>query len=570
MPPMRLRLFAAAVAATLASVVAGAEAPAATSAPTIDWTVATPGTSPPYLAYAAGAYDAYNSTFVMFGGVGANGALSGTTWVWNGSNWHAFSGGPPARDLASMAFDPSLKQFILFGGQNAQGLLADTWAWNGASWCELSAGNGLGGTCSSAQLQAPSPRAGATLAFDAAGALVLFGGTGYASPATSPTTGGTSGGPAQVPPAEVTLGDTWQWEGSHLGWVQARVTGPPARSGATASYDVTNHTTVLFGGESTVTTAGQPKLLSDTWIWNGRSWARANPGVSPPARFAAVSDDDTAAGGPLVAGGQGLSGAQGDSWIWAGGNWVAVESAGENPAREAAAGGYMATSGQFVVFGGSNGAQTFDMTTLGTVVPNRTSPGGSSPTTTAPPRATTTKPGSTKPGRTTTTTLRKITTTTVGRHLTSPSSQAPPSQTAWITTSATKLQRGSSVHVNGAGFEGGTLVTLTFHSSPSNLGTASTGPGGGFQAEVTVPRNATAGPHTIEATGVEANGQTVSARATVYVSTPSKTSTATKAFLIGLAILVPVATYLAMMLSSALRSRRLPVTSPGTAPRSPS
>ncbi|HET6873212.1 MAG TPA: hypothetical protein VFH70_00440, partial [Acidimicrobiales bacterium] len=173
-------------------------------------------------------------------------------------------------------------------------------------------------------------------------------------------------------------------------------------------------------------------------------------------------------------------------------------------------------------------------------------------------------------GKATTTTVKKTSATTLGRPVTSPSSQAPPSQTAWITTSQTKLQRGTSVHVNGAGFEAGTIVTLTFHSSPTNLGTAHTDPGGGFQAEVAVPRNATPGPHTIEATGVEPNGQTVAARAAVYVSAPSNTSTATKAFLIGLAILVPVATYLAMMLNSALRNRRNAATAPGSAPQSPS
>jgi hypothetical protein len=567
---MRLRLFAASVAASLALLAAGGEAPAATSAPTIDWAVATPGTSPPFLAYAAGAYDASNSTFVMFGGVDADGTtLSSATWVWNGSDWSKppYANSPPPRELASMAFDPTLKELILFGGQNAQGgLLNDTWAWTGASWTPLSTVNPKTG---SETLPSPSPRAAAALAYDPAGYLVLFGGTGYASPATSPTTtSGTSPAPTQV--TETTLGDTWLWKGPQVGWVQAPVSGPTPRSGATASYDAANHTTVLFGGESTVTTSGPPKLLGDTWIWNGRSWARATPAASPPARFAAVSDDDTAAGGPLVVGGHGPSGPLSDSWIWTGGTWTAAQSEGDNPAREAAAGAYLGTPGQFLVFGGGNGAQTFDMTTLGTVVPNRTSPGGSPPTTTAPSRATTTKPGSATSAKATTTTSKKTTTTSLGRHLTSPSSQAPPSQTAWITTSQTKLQRGSSVHVNGAGFEAGTIVTLTFHSSPSNLGTAHTDPGGGFHAEVAVPRNATSGPHTIEATGVEANGQTVAASATIYVSAPSNTSTATKAFLIGLAILVPVATYLAMMLNSALRSRRNPLTGPGTGPQSPS
>ena len=38
---------------------------------------------------------------------------------------------PPARDLASMAYDAATSDIVLFGGNKKHGKLGDTWTWGG-------------------------------------------------------------------------------------------------------------------------------------------------------------------------------------------------------------------------------------------------------------------------------------------------------------------------------------------------------------------------------------------------------------------------------------------------------
>ncbi len=156
---------------------------------TLSWSTVSPPTSPPPLAYASAVYDSDTKTVVLFGGVKSDGALSNDTWVWNGTTWTDYPGSevqaPPAREMASTAFDPKLHQLILFGGRGAGGgLLSDTWAWNGASWFDETGRSGG---------PAPRPRAGAAMAYDGASDLVLFGGTGDGSTADPARPAGTPG-----------------------------------------------------------------------------------------------------------------------------------------------------------------------------------------------------------------------------------------------------------------------------------------------------------------------------------------------------------------------------------------
>ncbi len=227
--------------------------------PTLTWTAEQPATHPPALAYASAVYDSDNQTVVLFGGVDAQGDLSDDTWVWNGSTWTDHPGSkilaPPAREMASMAFDPKLHQLILFGGLGAAGVLSDTWAWNGASWTEQPSSS-----------PPPPARESAAMAYDGSLNLVLFGGlggpanqTGPASSTTSTTaTSSTSSGVASTVSAAspVALDDTWLWTKS--GWVESTATGPSARSGASFAYDSSAHEAVLFGGTTAVTGSPRP------------------------------------------------------------------------------------------------------------------------------------------------------------------------------------------------------------------------------------------------------------------------------------------------------------------------
>ena len=478
-------------AATVFMLFAGrATAATAPTSPTVDWTTAAPIASPPPLTNAAGAYDGDTSTLILFGGVDSvSHSLSSQTWIWSGSNWSQakMSGGqPPARQWASMAFDPVLHGLILFGGETANGtLLNDTWAWTGASWYQIPTST------------SPEPRAGAAMAFDRSGNLVLFGGTGYGA-------GSGNGSTTTLPPLgspTTTLGDTWEWTAN--GWQPApsQATPPPARAGASISYDGANRTTVLFGGSSTPSGASPAKLLGDTWIWDGAAWTGAQPAHAPTARAAAVTDYFPTLHVPLLLGGRGATGTLADAWAWSGSDWSQVKVVGSDPPRAGGAGGFDTRTGALTVFGGTgtNGA------TLGDTGLVSTGASGPTPTTTSTLATTTTTSRSSTTGSAATST-----TTAPGRPARTP--------------------------------------TVTRPSTPPPTGPAAITP-------VTTPDRTAGG----------ASGQR-DAPATRHHR--KGISSAAQLSLVGLAILVPVASYVGLEGLGLLRRRR--ATGRATGPRSPS
>jgi hypothetical protein len=114
------------------------------------------------------AYDAQRGRAVLFGGLGASGAL-GDTWEWDGSTWtQVASTGPVPRHGHTMAYDARRQRTVLFGGE-AQGpsgtqVFDDTWEWDGSSWSRVPIAGPLG-------------RRGAAMVYDAQSeACLLFGG----------------------------------------------------------------------------------------------------------------------------------------------------------------------------------------------------------------------------------------------------------------------------------------------------------------------------------------------------------------------------------------------------------
>jgi len=206
------------------------------------WTERTPTTSPPDLFNASMAYDAATRTVVLFGGSEPHhsGALN-QTWTWNGSAWtkQTPATSPPARGLASMAYDAATRKVVLFAGRTFRNaiLLNDTWTWNGRNWARQTPAT------------SPGARELASMAYDAATQqVVLFGGFDNGSP----------------------LGDTWTWNGRN--WArQTPATSPPGRDGAPMAYDAADQQVVLFGG------VGNDVRLNDTWTWNGATWAKRSP-----------------------------------------------------------------------------------------------------------------------------------------------------------------------------------------------------------------------------------------------------------------------------------------------------
>src|SRR5271167_3258455 len=116
-------------------------APAANAANAVPtWTQLSPATSPPARYLASMAYDPATSQLVLFGGLSLSEGSLNDTWTWNGTTWAKLSPatGPLARFAASMAYDPATSQLVLFGGQGSSGPLNDTWTWNGTTWTRLS------------------------------------------------------------------------------------------------------------------------------------------------------------------------------------------------------------------------------------------------------------------------------------------------------------------------------------------------------------------------------------------------------------------------------------------------
>ncbi|MDE3204816.1 MAG: hypothetical protein KGQ66_11410 [Acidobacteriota bacterium] len=596
--PTRLLSLLGATAALLIG--SGYAAPGiATASTRWSWSTAPTPASPPALEYASAAYDADSSTVVLFGGVTANGTLNDTTWLWDGHSWTAPSTPePPARQAAVMAFDPVLHQLILFGGRDQNGnLLSDTWAWNGAWWYQITA-----------TTAAPPARQAAAMAYDGHGQLVLFGGIGNppppdtsttTAPSTTTTTTTTTAStttnapdlPARAAPsipaaapgtdpssaargsnrvlasqaatataatAGTDLSDTWLWTAT--GWVPSSTGGPPARSDALLVTDSSDATAVLFGGQDSAQGA-PPAVLADTWVWNGSGWAEAHPTKSPPGRLDAAGAYDAAGGGPVLMGGLGSSGALSDTWMWSGGTWSELSVSGDPPARQTAAAAYDAATSDLVVYGGRDTqGEALDDTGLlefaGSTVSPSTTVAGVAPTPATVP------PGGSPTVSTTTGARPGISAVAGGSGSTPATTTGPPVPVAGsppveLQASGARLRPAGPVWLSGSGFAPGALITLTFHSTPDRLGQVTAGRNGTFRVLVTVPGWAAVGEHRFVAEGMAASGRLIDAQTTVMVlgRGPRAAPWSTRLAMVGLAVGIPAATYLAMAAVAARRRR---------------
>jgi hypothetical protein len=545
------------------------------------WSVLSPPTSPPSLRYAAAAYDGADQTVVAFGGELATGRLSDATWIWDGTTWSQvvpYGAVPPARDHASMAYDPALQQLVLFGGQGADGtLLDDTWVWNGASWDQLTTAD------------SPGARDGAAFAAGPDGDLVLYGGYGHSNapaPASDTSTSTSSStavhrndattstsstdstttttSPATttttVPPVRATvetgvLDDTWTLgptgSGSEDWQPVATTTSPPPLAGAAMAAD--GSTTVLVGGVDGPPGTAVASGPAGTWTWDGSRWRAVRSRHAPTARTDAVAADDPALGGVVLFGGQGPSGPLGDTWLWTGGSWSRLAVGTPPAARAGALGADDQASRQLVVFGGvgSGGDHLGQTAVLSAEAPTPVTTGsGSSGSTTT----TTGSAGST-------TTSRSGSTSSTGRSAGSGGGASGGTQLAAATTT---LRRGDVVTLTGRGFVAGARVTITFGSSPSVVvATTRADADGAFRVEVSVPDDAGLGTHRFVASGRGPHGTTTLATEVrvVALSIARHLSTLARAGLTALAVAIPLATWLVLAGANRARRRTPPATS---------
>lgn len=182
------------------------------------WAQRTPTLAPAARRSHAMVYDAARQRVVLFGGLGAGGALA-DTWEWDGSVWVQRTpvNSPSSRFAHSMAYDSGRQRVVLYGGMTATtngSALADTWEWDGANWLARFS------------LSFPPVRHEAAFAYDAARSrCVLYGGQ---------TANGSD------------YDDTWEWNGTN--WTQRPNGGIGVRRNSAAVFDAGQQRVILFGG----------------------------------------------------------------------------------------------------------------------------------------------------------------------------------------------------------------------------------------------------------------------------------------------------------------------------------
>ncbi len=249
------------------------------------------------------------------------------------------SEGPSPRYGGALAYDAGRARTVLFGGVSvpwsdcgveASNTCDDTWEWDGRWWTRRRPAH------------RPPARHGHSLAYDEErGRVVLFGGQGR---------------------DHFPSDDTWEWDG--YDWVERRPPqSPAAREAAALAYDAGRRRVVLFGGRTTEPGAcGEDgSSCSDTWEWDGATWALREPEHAPEARYGSSLTYDAARQRLVLFGGLATEGACedpsgaprcDDTWEWDGDDWLPREPAHRPPWRAGPELAYDPLRGETVLFGG--------------------------------------------------------------------------------------------------------------------------------------------------------------------------------------------------------------------------
>ena len=312
------------------------------------------------------------------------------------------------------------------------------------------------------------------------------------------------------------------------------------------AYDGASGQTVMFGGASS---PGGGGLLSETWTWDGSGWTQQSPSASPPARAYAVEAYDTVTGTTVLTGGAGDGAALSDTWTWNNTTWSSVDPSSSPPARVGAAGAYDAGGRQLVVFGGAGkGGSALDDTVILTAeAPLVITPGATSP---APPGS-----GSDNSSGTATGPISSSVSPSTSRPGTTPVSRTATPRAA----TSYNVHRGDLVTLTGSGFEPGTDITITFHSTPYVVGHTLAGAAGDFRVTVGVPERAAIGRHHFIAQGAGASGQltelVTAVQVVPFAGGPSRRSPVQTAVMVFVAVAIPVGSWFALSLAGRLRRR---------------
>jgi len=228
---------------------------------------------------------------VMFGGSNS----TDQTWVWSGASWSQefFSVPfPDARLGASMVYDPVAGATLLVGGRLDDGTLAgDMWEWGGTEWSRLPVSG------------VPPPTVQAPMAWDGVHrrAVLLV--------------------PDNTGP--LPLAQTWTWDEGSADWnLQQPAVSPPFRAESSMTFDPATREVLL----TVPCCAGATEQRTETWTWDGATWARRQTLHQPPIH-AMVTGDSVRGRTLLVAaccGGFDAASSVGppQTWAWDGHDWT--------------------------------------------------------------------------------------------------------------------------------------------------------------------------------------------------------------------------------------------------------
>ena len=254
--------------------------------------------APSQRTYAGMTYDAADGYVLLFGGHHRSTVYLNDTWKFAGGVWTNISANtsdaPSPRAYVTMTYDAVDGYVLLFGGNTTKRFFGDTWKFLNGSWTNLT-------PSTVTPSDSPSPRAFASMTYDATdGYVVLYGG-GAPKQALRDSwsyRGGvwTELHPANTPPAsyytmmafdnrstdryvvlfggiDMAVAVPYTWEFSKGNWTNVTpLRSPPARFGASLAYDANDGYLVLFGGISQP--VPKAPVLDDTWTYAEGVWTR--------------------------------------------------------------------------------------------------------------------------------------------------------------------------------------------------------------------------------------------------------------------------------------------------------
>lgn len=286
------------------------------------------------------AFDPVRGRAVTFGGLRNNGNTEDKHTEWDGQQWFNInvSNRPGTRWQHSMAFDPIANRIVLFGGavtNNLQGAHnSDTWTFDGTTWTDVTPATG------------PAARRAASMAYDSRTGMVLltcgseddnspnyfddtwlWDGTNWLTTSPGLRPSARDAGVLLTTPTQTWFGfgdddgspfdDLWEWDGNT--WTPAGST-PTSRTNYGAAYDSQRDRVMVFGGRDD---CGSGSYLDETWEWNGGSWRQRFPALSPTPRERSRLTFDEARGRIVLFGGSDGASTFNDTWEWNGDDWIA-------------------------------------------------------------------------------------------------------------------------------------------------------------------------------------------------------------------------------------------------------